>query len=152
MSAPHLAAADLNLKCDYEVESIGKTRGGVNQSKSIGSRRVETVFFIKTDNGDYLDKMSISVNGSGERTINFKHPSEFEDEYYAIAVNVGETSVSIRRLPIIETLEVKAKANLSISRQTGSVSGEWVFTWASEGIVFDSHKLSGSCSKYEQAF
>ena len=113
---------------------------------------VEAVFFIKTDNGDYLDKMTMSLGDSGERAFEFKHPSEFEDEYDSIAVNVGETSISIRRLPVIETSDVDAKAKLEISRQTGSIVGEWRMTWASEGIAGDVHKLSGKCSKYEQAF
>ena len=151
-ASPMLSANELNLSCDYVVESRGKTAGQMNLSKPIGMTPVSAIFFIKTDNGDYLDKITMSVGDSGEYSFDFRHPSEFEDEYDTVGVQVEETSIAIKRLTVIDNKNIFARADLDISRQTGAVTGEWTITWKTEGIALDRHKLSGSCSKYVQAF
>ena len=151
--SPTFAHADeINLQCNYMVESRGKTSGSTNLSKPIGLVSVESVFYIRTDNGDFLDKMSMSVNDSEERSFEFKHPSEFEDSYDAVGVEVTDGAIKIKRLPTLNTPSISSKATLNISRRTGSISGSWRMTWIDEGIIGDVHSLSGKCVKYEQAF
>tara|TARA_B110000503_G_scaffold64296_1_gene101357 strand:- start:381 stop:881 length:501 start_codon:yes stop_codon:yes gene_type:complete len=151
--SPTIVHADeINLQCNYIVESRGQTSGSPNLSKSLGAVSVESVLHIKTDNGDYLDKMSMSVNDSSERSFEFEHPSEFEDSYDAVGVEVTDGAIKIKRLPTLNTGSIKSKATLSISRRTGSISGNWRMTWIDEGIMGDVHSLSGKCTKYEQAF
>lgn len=141
-----VAAQNLDLNCSYIVEGKGKW-------KNIAPVVVEQILHIRTDNGDYLEKMSITIDSASERTVEYKHPSEYEKEYDSVEVEVSDNQIRVRRLNTIDRRpEFLAAADLRISRQTGKVVGDWRLGWYSEGTVNDIHALQGRCVKYEQAF
>ena len=141
-----VTAQNLDLKCSYIVAGAGKW-------KNIAPTVVEQILHIRTDNGNYLEKMSITIGDGSERTVQYKHPTEYEDESDSVEVEVSDTKIRVRRLKTIDrTPEFAATADLRISRQTGKITGDWNLGWYSEGTVMDFHALEGRCGKYEQAF